>query len=46
MFIVQKMVDNDGNVVELIEGEYHNHIAVNWIADQDGNWIELVEEIK
>ena len=42
-FRVQKMRDRNGGMIELIEGEYHNHIAVNWVADEDGNWIELVE---
>ena len=42
--MVQKMVDPFGNVIELIQGEYHPHIAVNWVADKDGNWIEIVEE--
>jgi hypothetical protein len=37
------MRDSRGNVIELIEGNYHPHIAVNWLEDEDGNWIELVE---
>jgi catechol 2,3-dioxygenase-like lactoylglutathione lyase family enzyme len=37
------MRDDEGNVIELIEGNYHPHIAVNWLEDEDGNWIELVE---
>jgi catechol 2,3-dioxygenase-like lactoylglutathione lyase family enzyme len=41
--LVQKMRDEAGNVIELIEGNYHPHIAVNWLEDEDGNWIELVE---
>lgn len=38
------MTDSKGGMVELIEGAYHPHVAVNWVADEDGNWIELVEE--
>ena len=40
---MQKMKDDEGNVIELIEGNYHPHIAVNWLEDEDGNWIEIVE---
>jgi len=40
---VQKMVDREGNVIELVEGNWHPHIAVNWYADEDGNYIEVVE---
>ena len=43
MLMVQKMKDDEGNIIELIEGNYHPHIAVNWLEDEDGNWIELVE---
>jgi hypothetical protein len=38
------MKDEKGNVIELIEGKYHPHLAVNWLEDEDGNWIELVED--
>ena len=41
---VQKMQDEDGRTIELIQGNYHPHIAVNWLEDKDGNWIEIVEE--
>jgi hypothetical protein len=37
------MRDRNGSTIELIEGNYHPHIAVNWVSDEDGNWIELVE---
>lgn len=37
------MIDGHGQMIELIEGNYHPHIAVNWVEDEDGNWIELVE---
>lgn len=40
----QKMRDQYGRVIELIQGNYHPHIAVNWLGDEDGNWIELVED--
>jgi hypothetical protein len=40
---VRKIVDSAGQMIELIEGNYHPHIAVNWLEDEDGNWIELVE---
>ena len=40
----QKMRDEYGQVLELIQGNYHPHIAVNWVTDEDGNWMELVEE--
>jgi hypothetical protein len=40
---VQKMIDHNGNVFELFEGNYQPHIAVNWVTDEDGELIELVE---
>ena len=38
-----KMKDSQGQVVELFEGNYDPHIAVNWVRDEDGNLIEIVE---
>ena len=34
---------SQGQVVELFEGNYDYHIAVNWVRDEDGNLIEIVE---
>ncbi len=43
---VVKMKDREGNMIELIQGNWSNHIAVNWYADRDGNLIEVVEKIQ
>lgn len=40
---VQKMRDKQGNVIELVQGNWHPHIAVNWYEDSDGNYIECVK---
>lgn len=41
---VQKMIDRKGGMIELIEGNYNPHVAVNWFEDSSGNLIELVTE--
>lgn len=41
---VLKMRDAEGATIELVQGNWHPHIAVNWLADEDGNYIEIVEE--
>lgn len=41
---VLKMTDAKGQMIELVEGAWHPHIAVNWFDDGDGNYIELVRE--
>lgn len=38
------MTDTAGNTVELVQGNWHPHIAVNWYADDDGNYVEIVKE--
>ena len=38
-----KMADSQGQVVELFEGNYNPHIAVDWVTDEDGNLFEIVE---
>ena len=43
---VQKMKDKNGGMIELIEGNYNPHIAVNWFEDTSGNLIEVVREDK
>lgn len=43
---VLKMADSEGRVIELVQGNWHPHIAVNWLEDADGNYIEIVKEIK
>lgn len=42
---VQKMIDKDGKIFELVQGNWNPHIAVNWYRDEDGNLIELVEDL-
>ena len=42
---VQKMTDSKGQMIELVEGNWHPHIAVNWFKDDDGNYIEIVKEV-
>jgi len=37
------MVDPDGNVFELVQGNWDPHIAVTWHRDEDDNLIEFVE---
>ena len=43
---VLKMTDGHGNKIELVEGHWHPHIAVNWYETEDGNYIEIVKEGK
>ena len=43
---VVKMQDRCGNVIELVRGNWHPHIAVNWYEDQDGNFVEVVCQSK
>ena len=40
-----KVVNKDGMVMELIEGDYDPHISVNWVRDEDDNLFELVEKL-
>jgi hypothetical protein len=42
---VQKMSDSSGRVIELVEGNWNPHIAVNWYADEDGNYVETVKQV-
>lgn len=41
---VCKMTDGNGNTIELVQGNWHPHLAVNWYEDDSGNYIETVEE--
>lgn len=41
---VCKMTDKNGATIELVEGKWHPHVAVNWYEDDNGNYIETVEE--
>jgi hypothetical protein len=41
---VLKMTDLKGNVIELVQGNWHPHIAVNWYEDRDGNYVEVVSD--
>lgn len=43
---VLKMADKNGAVIELVEGNWHPHLAVNWLEDEDGNYIETVKDIR
>ena len=43
---VLNMADANGAMIELVEGNWHPHIAVNWYDDGDGNYIETVKETK
>lgn len=40
---VLKMADKNGAVIELVQGNWHPHLAVNWYEDPDGNYIEFVK---
>ena len=41
---VLKMTDGNGAMIELVEGHWHPHLAVNWYETEDGNYIEIVKE--
>lgn len=41
-----KMADPTGKVIELVQGNWHPHIAVNWYDDGQGNRVECVRDIK
>jgi len=43
---VCKMTDKNGAMIELVEGNWHPHLAVNWYEDDNGNYLETVEEVK
>ena len=43
---VMKMTDSNGAMIELVEGRWHPHIAVNWYETEDGNYVETVESVK
>jgi len=43
---VQKMTDRNGAMIELVEGNWHPHIAVNWYETEGGNYVETVKEAK
>ena len=40
---VQKMQDANGNILELVQGNWSGHIAVNWYRDNNDNLLEVVE---
>lgn len=46
ILMVQKMTDPEGNTIELVQGNWHPHIAVNWYEDGQGNRIECVRDIR
>jgi len=39
-----KLTNKHGLTIELIEGAYDPHLAVNWYRDESGNLFEIVEE--
>lgn len=43
---VLKMADENGALIELVQGNWPAHIAVNWYSDGQGNRVEVVEEVK
>jgi predicted lactoylglutathione lyase len=43
-FRTLKMVNKYGQRIELVEGDYKAHIAVNWAEDLWGNLIEITKE--
>ena len=42
---VVKLADINGRMIELVEGNWHDHIAVNFYKDPDDNTIETVEHL-
>jgi hypothetical protein len=38
-----KLRDEKGAVIELIQGNWHDHLAVNFYEDEDGTFLEVVE---
>lgn len=41
---VCKMTDKNGACIELVEGNWHPHLAVNWYETREGFYIETVED--
>ena len=41
---VVKMVDDKGQMIELVEGNWHPHIAVDWYETPSGNYVEVVKD--
>jgi hypothetical protein len=39
-----KLQDDNGAVIELIQGNWHDHLAVNFYEDEDGTFLEVVSE--
>ena len=44
MLTVCKMTDKNGAMIELVQGNWHDHIAVNWYETPEGFYIETVED--
>ena len=42
---VCKITNKHGVCIELIEGNYDEHIAVNFYRDEDNNLYEIVKEV-
>ena len=40
-FRVVKMRDEEGSVIELIEGEFHEHVCVNFYETVPGQYLEV-----
>jgi hypothetical protein len=41
---VCKMTDKNGAMIELVQGNWHPHLAVNWYETESGHYIETVED--
>jgi hypothetical protein len=39
-----KLQDDNGAVIELIQGNWHDHLSVNFYEDEDGTFLEVVSE--
>ena len=40
-FTVAKMKDANGSIIELIEGEFHEHVCVNFYETEPGQYLEV-----
>ena len=43
---VVKLRDQKGQTVELVQGRWHPHLAVDWYDDGEGNYLEIVRRKK
>jgi len=42
--LVTKMEDSKGNLLELVQGKWHPHLAITFYQDPSGNYMEVVKK--